>query len=260
MPRAIPTSASTSAWSGLSIVDNTSQQLRDRIVLNNSLAADHGIAGLDNNQVLGDIVTLINRGTKNLTLASEDSTADAKDRFASAIFIPAGGKVTLYYNGTRWEPFIDIPGGLITKAVLFTENATNTLHTGSVIVPAGAFLHDIEIVAKALWTGGTATMKVGDSVDDDGYFTGVNLKATDLLVGEVLRMSDSGAWGGKEGAYLTSAGRRGAQSTNFATYLEAGTTIAGVVTVGTPATTVGRTLMRVSYSMPTIGAATGSTP
>lgn len=251
-------SGSASAWSGASIVDSTYNPKPGQIVLNNSLAADHSIAGLDAGQSNGAVFDVLNRGTKNITLAAEDTTAEAKNRFLSAIFIPAGGKARLYYNGTRWEPFMDVPAGLQTQAVLFTENATNTVHTGTITIPAGAFLHDLEIVAQALWTGGTATLKVGDAADDDGYFAGVNLKATDLLVGEVLRLSDAGAWGGKEGVYLTSAGRRGAQSTNFATYLAGGAIIKGIVTVGTPATTAGRTLMRASYSVPTIGAAVAS--
>ena len=149
-------------------------------------------------------------------------------------------------------------GVMITKMITFTENATNTLHTGTVVIPAGSILHSIQVTSSVLWTGGTATMKVGDSVDDDGYFTGVNLKATDLLVGEVLDTRDGDCWGGKEGVYLTSAGRRGAVATNFGTYLEAGTSIIGVVTVGTPATTAGRTFMAVTYSSGTTSAATAS--
>jgi hypothetical protein len=243
------------------MVDNTFNEMPGLIVLNNSLVANHGIAGLDDNQTLGATVDVINRSsTYGFTLAAEDTTAAAKDRFTTAMFLPAGGKARLYYNGTRWEPYSDNAAGLITKAVLFTENATNTIHTGTVVVPAGAILHDIEIINYILWTATSASLKVGDSVDDDGYFAAVNLKATDLVVGEVLRLSDSGAWGSEEGVYLTSAGRRGAVATNFGTYMAAGTSIIGVITVGTPATTVGRTIMRVSYSVPVLTAAVATGP
>jgi hypothetical protein len=256
MPRAIPSSASASAWSGLSIVDNTSQQLRDRVVLNNSLAADHTVAGLDNNQKLGDVVTLINRGTKNLAFNSQDTTANAKDRFTSSVFIPAGGKVQIYYNGTRWEAFTDAPGGVISRRFLFTEDATSTTHTATCPIPAGAILHGIEVLNEVLWGAASASLKVGDTADDDGYFVGVDCKATDLVVGEVLDTQSSTLWGGKEGAYLVAAtGRRGPTSANFSKYYKAGSNITGIMTVGTPAVTTGRTHMIVKYSVPSAEAA-----
>jgi hypothetical protein len=150
-------------------------------------------------------------------------------------------------------------GNIITKVVTFTENATSTTHTGSVVLPAGAWLHNIQVLSSVLWTGGTATMKVGDTADDDGYFVGIDLKATDLLVGEVLDTSPSTSWGGKEGAYLVAAsGRRGPTASNFAKYYAAGSSITGVVTVGTPATTAGRTFMAVTYSVGEVIAATSN--
>lgn len=170
------------------------------------------------------------------------------------------GLLAVNNNGTVGNYVATEQGGVIAKQVLFTENATATTHTGSVVIPAGSTLIDIIVTNKALWTGGTATMKVGDAVDDDGYFTGIDLKATDLVLGEVLTASGStGNWGGKNGAYLVAAtGRRGPAATNFGTYQDAGTTITGVVTVGTPATTVGRTIMTVIYATPTITAATAA--
>ncbi len=174
--------------------------------------------------------------------------------------VTADGTQTLT-NKTLTSPIMTAPSGasstgiMITKRVLFTENATNTVHTGTVVLPAGAWLHDIQITNQVLWTAGTAVLKVGDSVDDDGYFTGVDCKATDLVVGEVLSMHQGsidtdGLWGGKQGVYLVAAtGRRGPTTTNFAQYFVAGTSIIGVMTVGTPATTAGRTLMVVMYSV-----------
>jgi hypothetical protein len=46
------------------------------------------------------------------------------------------------------------------------------------------------------------TLKVGDVADDDGYFTGVDLKATDLLAGESLSFALAG---GKAGAYIANS-------------------------------------------------------
>jgi hypothetical protein len=251
MPTATPSSASASAWSGLSIVDNTASQLRHRVVLNNSLAADHTVAGLDNNQQLGDTIDLVNRGTKNLTLNAEDTTAAAKDRFTSAVFVPAGGKVRLYYNGTRWEAFSDTPGAIITKMVQFAETATGLTHTGTVPIPAGAILLGIDVIPQVLWGGGTVAMNVGDSASGTGYFSGINLKATDALVGEVFDTNASELWGGKQGAYLVAAtGQRGPTASNFGKLYVAGSNIVGVITVTTPAVNTGRTTMVVRYCIP----------
>ncbi len=82
----------------------------------------------------------------------------------------------------------------------FTQTAANATHTGTVTLPAGSTLIDIIITNIALWDSGTsATMKVGDASNDDGYFIGIDLKATDLLAGESVSF---GYTGGKEGADL----------------------------------------------------------
>lgn len=142
-------------------------------------------------------------------------------------------------------------GVMVTKIVNFVEDATHTSHTGTVTIPAGATLHDILISNAAYWGAASAVLKVGDTADDDGYFTGVDLKATDIVPGEVLSVSGStGNWGGKNGAYLVAAtGRRGPASTNFGTQYIAASTITGIITVGTPAATTGRTTMTVNYSV-----------
>lgn len=167
--------------------------------------------------------------------------------------------ITLVPKGSGTSKLTAAEGLLITKVVAFTENATSTTHTGTIAIPAGAWLHGVRVVNQALWGGGTATMKVGDTADDDGYFIGVDLKATDLLVGEVLDTHSSTLWGGKEGAYLVAAsGRRGPTSTNFGEYYAAGSNITGIITVGTPAVTTGRTFMLVTYSVGTASAATAN--
>jgi len=142
-------------------------------------------------------------------------------------------------------------GYSVTKMVTFTQDATSVSHTGTVAIPAGAWLHSIQVTNSVLWTPtGAATMKVGDTADDDGYFIGIDLKATDLLVGEVLNTASSTNWGGKEGAYLVAAtGRSGPTATNFGRYYAAGSNVTGIITVGTPANTAGRTFMSVTYSL-----------
>lgn len=142
-------------------------------------------------------------------------------------------------------------GQLITKIVPFAQDATSVSYTGTVPIPAGAWLHSIRVTSSVLWNPtGAATMKVGDTAVDTGYFTSINLKATDLVVGEVLDTHSSTLWGGKEGAYLNATtGQRGPTSANFGEYYAAGSNITGIITVGTPANTAGRTFMIVTYSL-----------
>lgn len=129
--------------------------------------------------------------------------------------------------------------------VTFTEDGTGT-YTGAVNVPAGATLIDIIVNGVALWTAGTsATMKVGDATDDDGYYTGVNLKATDLLAGESLSFALAG---GKAGSYI-------ANSQVSPRYSASARVISGVVT-SSGAGTAGRTRMVVVFVLPTASAAT----
>ena len=140
---------------------------------------------------------------------------------------------------------------VVAKEVTFAENGAGT-YTGSVSVPAGATILDIQLRSTALWAAATsATMKVGDAADDDGWYTAVNLKATDLLVGEVVRFNSTG---GKEGAYVVTTTGELEKS-----YNSAATVVTGVVTsVG--AGTAGRTRMLVVYAPASVtGEATAAT-
>lgn len=148
----------------------------------------------------------------------------------------------LVYTADGWKP----AAGIFAKEVTFTEDGAGT-YTGGVTVPAGATIVDIIVHAVALWAAGTsATMKVGDT-DDDGFYTGVNLKATDLLAGESISFAQSG---GKAGAY-----NAGTNTHWTNRYSASERTLNGIVTsVG--AGTTGRTRMTVIYSLPTVTAAT----
>lgn len=127
------------------------------------------------------------------------------------------------------------------REVQFTESGAAGVYTGSVTLPAGSTLIDIIVNGVALWAAGTsATMKVGDAADDDGYYTAVNLKATDLLAGESISFDLAG---GKAGAYI-------ANSQVSPRYAAAERIITGVVTtVGTTAT-AGRTRMMAIFATP----------
>ena len=145
----------------------------------------------------------------------------------------------------------DIVGVVMSKTVPFVEDATHTTHTGTVPIPAGATVHDIQVVNTVLWGAASAALDVGDSFDANGFFAAVDCKATDLAVGEVLNIQNSENWGGKNGAYLVAAtGRKGnVQTGNSGNYYGVADSIIGVMTVGTPAVTTGRTFMTVTYSV-----------
>ena len=131
--------------------------------------------------------------------------------------------------------------------VSFTETSGAGTYTGSVAVPAGATIHDIIINGVALWNNaGACTLKVGDVADDDGYFTGIDLKATDLLAGESLSFALAG---GKAGAYI-------ANSQVSPRYSASARVVSGIVTTASTGGSTGRTRMTVLYSVPTATAAT----
>lgn len=122
----------------------------------------------------------------------------------------------------------------------FTETTGAGVYTASVAVPAGATIEDIIVNGVALWTATTsATLKVGDVTDDDGFYTAVNLKATDLLAGESLSFAKAG---GKEGVYVTATHVVGR-------YSASARVISGVITTVGAAGSAGRTRMIVKYSV-----------
>lgn len=150
-------------------------------------------------------------------------------------------------------------GFLISETITFTEDATSVTHTGTVVIPASATLHDIIVTSTVLWTDSSAAISVGDAESATGWFNAVNLSATDLLVGEALRASSPTAgWAGKPGTYLnagTGVWGQATASKGGPLYATAGSVI-GVVNVTTPSGTAGRTFMTVTYSVGKVTAAT----
>lgn len=136
-------------------------------------------------------------------------------------------------------------GAVRVAEVTFTETAGSGTYTGGVELPAGATLHDIIVNGVALWdNAGTVTMTVGDT-DVDGYYIGINLKATDLLAGESLSFALAG---GKAGAYI-------ANSQVSPRYSATARTINGIITTSSTGGGAGRTRMTVVYSVPTTATA-----
>ena len=130
------------------------------------------------------------------------------------------------------------------QSARFVEDGAGT-YAAVFNLPAYASLVDIIVENEALWGAATsASLEVGDSNDADGYFTAVDLKATDLLAGESVSLLSATVLGGVGGAYTTVGtsthlNRRGSSS--------ARTITASVVSVG--AGTSGRTRVTVVYTV-----------
>jgi hypothetical protein len=161
--------------------------------------------------------------------------------------IASGGK--LEFNGveatadtlaaTRVQNLNANAALVVAEELAFVETAGDGTYTGTVALPAGSTLINIIVQSTALWTAGTsASLKVGDGVDDDGFYTATNLKATDLLVGESLSFSNLQD---KAGAYITAPAQTIYQAT-------ARNVIAVLAKVGTG--TAGRTRVLVVYVTP----------
>ena len=100
----------------------------------------------------------------------------------------------------------------------------------STIIPAGAYIQDIQVHTDILWdSDSSASLIVGDSDDDNGFYTGVNAKATDLVANEVLSFYHLG---GKEGAYVTDNNGVMTQYSSSARTVTAQMTTVGAATAG----------------------------
>lgn len=82
-----------------------------------------------------------------------------------------------------------------------------TSYDGKLWLPTNSILLNVIVYQVALWTDtGAVTMNVGlydtsgTAIDADGIYTGVNMKATDLLADEMLTFYRQGGVGG---AFLT---------------------------------------------------------
>lgn len=145
------------------------------------------------------------------------------------------------------------PGNLKFQEMTFTEAAANNAagtYNASVTVPANAYIVDVIVYGTALWnSSGACTLIVGDtqsggSPDPDCYFTGVDLKATDLLAAEGLSLSGgAGLAGGKVGADI-------ANSQFNRRRLTVERTVTGTVTCAAASGTTGVTRVVVIYTDP----------
>lgn len=136
-------------------------------------------------------------------------------------------------------------GLVVAKEVTVTETTGAGTYTGSITVPAGGYLLDVIVHAVAVWdTTTSATGKVGDAADDDGIFTDIDLKATELIAAEGISAAGvAGSAGGVAGADLANSqwNRR---------YLATERVISLIVISVGAAGTLGRTRMTVVYVLP----------
>ena len=148
---------------------------------------------------------------------------------------------------------VQAPGPVLSQEVTFTEVGAAGTYTGSVTVPAYAWLLDIKVYNLLYWGAGTsAVMIVGDVADPNGWFDDINVKATDIVdhSGGNAEVIDFNNPGGQEGAYLVTA--TGERDLMFATTERV---ITGVVTTVGTTSSVGRTRMLVLYTDPTVATA-----
>lgn len=165
-------------------------------------------------------------------------------------------------NNTQ-SPINIVRGGTLSEGVvqrgvvpeyfegLISENGTNTYDL-DFLIPAGATITWISVYAQALWTAGTsASLDVGDytnaatpvEIDANGFFAGVNLKATDLTLGQSLTLLGGGQ-GGKAGVYASGT------ATHWDALYSATERILRFSVASSGAGTAGRTRCMVGYVHP----------
>lgn len=131
---------------------------------------------------------------------------------------------------------------------IIEEKGVAGVYTLTFRQPAESILLDAGVHAIAVWNAGTAaTLKMGDATDDDGIFTGVNLKATDLLADESISASGgTGLAGGKVGADI-------ANSQWSRRYTAVARDIKAIVTTTGTAGSTGRTRVWITFMYPYAG-------
>jgi len=133
-----------------------------------------------------------------------------------------------------------------TQEVTFTETSGAGTYTGTMSLPAGSRIIDIGCDGQVLWnSAGACALVVGDAGSANGFFTSTDLKATDLLAGEINNLEHPG---GKAGAYIASEQR--------VLYSATARDIIAVVTQASGTGTAGRTRVYVVYAVATPVAAT----
>ena len=137
-------------------------------------------------------------------------------------------------------------GEVLAHEVTFTETAGAGTYTGSVTIPGNSWLLDLKFINTALWdNSGTAVLKAGDATTDNGWFTGINLKATDLIAGTNQETLDFNNAGGKPGGFIVALTGERARM-----YVATERLATGIVTTASTGGTAGRLRMLALYTSP----------
>jgi hypothetical protein len=135
---------------------------------------------------------------------------------------------------------------LQAQELTFTETSGAGTYTGTMVLPANNRIIDIGCDGQVLWnSAGACALIVGDAADPDGFFVSTDLKATDLLAGEINNLEHPG---GKAGVYIASEQRN--------LYSAAARSVIAVITPASGTGTLGRTRVYVVYAVATATAAT----
>lgn len=154
----------------------------------------------------------------------------------------AGGRLGIAVAGVNVGELnaAGIAGDVHVKELTFAETAGAGTYTGTIALPPGNRILDLGVDGQAVWnSSGAVSLILGDDVDPDGFMTATDLKATDLLLGEINNLEHPG---GKAGAYITAEQRQ--------LYSAAARNIVAVITIASGAGTLGRTRVYCMYAVP----------
>ncbi len=138
-------------------------------------------------------------------------------------------------------------GMIVCETATFTETDGAGTYTATVNIPGNSWLLDLKFINTAYWdNAGTAVLKAGDADTDDGWFTGINLKATDLVAGTDQETLDFNNAGGKPGGYIVAATGERARM-----YYATAHVATGIITTSSTGGSLGRTRMLAIFTTPT---------
>ena len=194
--------------------------------------------------------SVANGGTTNpFVRESGDQTLTNKTLTTPII----SGAVTLAAP-TITTPVISGALGALTcleAAFVQVAGSTTETHTATFAIPAGATIIDIWVTNVVVWNSGTtAVLKIG-LVDDDCFFTAVDLK-TVPAAGKSMSLAWPGASNGGASVPEIDAGAGNTQlgATNGLFYNAAAASLTAIVTDTNVSGTNGRTRVTVLYALP----------
>ena len=156
----------------------------------------------------------------------------------------APGQTGTELAGAELSKLDGLTGSIVQmQEVTFTETAGAGEYTGSITVPAGAYLIDVIVHGVAVWdNAGAVDMDVGYAGGTE-IFDITSLKAAgDLLAGESIAFG-TGLDGGE-------AGSGAGNGAGYTRYSATARVITGAITTASTGGSTGRTRMIVVYAVP----------